>query len=68
VASHLDDRDEVATLGGREHRREVDAAAVVGSTDQVAGMGDRRWAELLATHDGLTRAEFERLRLRPSFS
>jgi class 3 adenylate cyclase/pimeloyl-ACP methyl ester carboxylesterase len=33
---------------------------VVSSTDQVAGMGDRRWAELLATHDGLTRAELER--------
>jgi class 3 adenylate cyclase len=37
---------------------------VVGSTDQVAGMGDRRWAELLATHDGLTRAEVERFRGR----
>jgi class 3 adenylate cyclase len=33
---------------------------VVGSTDQAAGMGDRRWSELLATHDGLTRAELER--------
>jgi class 3 adenylate cyclase len=37
---------------------------VVGSTDQVAGMGDRRWSELLATHDDLTRAEFERFRGR----
>jgi class 3 adenylate cyclase len=37
---------------------------VVGSTDQVAGMGDRRWSELLATHDGLTRAELERFRGR----
>jgi class 3 adenylate cyclase len=37
---------------------------VVGSTDQVAGMGDRRWSELLATHDGLTRGELERFRGR----
>jgi class 3 adenylate cyclase len=37
---------------------------VVGSTDQAAGMGDRRWSELLATHDDLTRAEFERFRGR----
>jgi class 3 adenylate cyclase len=37
---------------------------VVGSTDQVAGMGDRRWSELLATHDDLTRGELERFRGR----
>jgi class 3 adenylate cyclase len=37
---------------------------VVGSTNQAAGMGDRRWSELLATHDGLTRAELERFRGR----
>jgi class 3 adenylate cyclase len=37
---------------------------IVRSTDQVAGMGDRRWSELLATHDGLTRAELERFRGR----
>jgi class 3 adenylate cyclase len=37
---------------------------VVGSTDRAAGMGDRRWSELLATHDGLTRAELERFRGR----
>jgi class 3 adenylate cyclase len=37
---------------------------VVSSTEQVAGMGDRRWSELLATHDGLTRAELERFRGR----
>jgi class 3 adenylate cyclase/pimeloyl-ACP methyl ester carboxylesterase len=37
---------------------------VVGSTDQVAGMGDRRWSELLATHDSLTRVELERFRGR----
>jgi class 3 adenylate cyclase len=37
---------------------------VVGSTDQAAGMGDRRWSELLATHDDLARAELERFRGR----
>ena len=37
---------------------------IVHSTDQVAGMGDRRWSELLATHDGLIRAELERFRGR----
>jgi class 3 adenylate cyclase/pimeloyl-ACP methyl ester carboxylesterase len=37
---------------------------VVSSTDQVAGMGDRRWSELLTTHDSLTRAELERFRGR----
>jgi class 3 adenylate cyclase len=37
---------------------------VVGSTDQAAGMGDRRWSELLATHDSVTRAELERFRGR----
>jgi class 3 adenylate cyclase len=37
---------------------------VVGSTDQAAGMGDRRWSEVLATHDTLTRAELERFRGR----
>jgi class 3 adenylate cyclase len=37
---------------------------VVGSTEHAAGMGDRRWSELLATHDGLTRTELERFRGR----
>jgi class 3 adenylate cyclase len=37
---------------------------VVRSTDQVAGMGDRRWSELLATHDDLIRDELERFRGR----
>lgn len=37
---------------------------VVGSTEQAAGMGDRRWSELLATHEGLTRAELDRFRGR----
>ena len=37
---------------------------VVGSTDQAAGMGDRRWSELIATHDDLTRTELELFRGR----
>ena len=37
---------------------------VVGSTNKAVGMGDRRWLELLATHDDLTRAELERFRGR----
>jgi class 3 adenylate cyclase len=37
---------------------------VVGSTDQAAGMGDRRWAELIATHDDLTRTQLEHFRGR----
>jgi class 3 adenylate cyclase len=37
---------------------------VVGSTEQVARLGDRRWRELLATHDGLVRRQLERFRGR----
>jgi class 3 adenylate cyclase len=37
---------------------------LVSSTDRLAGMGDLRWSELLATHDGLTRTELERFRGR----
>src|SRR5262249_22229451 len=65
----LDAIEEFVT--GRLSRRQVDRVLatvlftdVVGSTDQVAGMGDRRWSELLATHDSLTRAELERFRGR----
>jgi class 3 adenylate cyclase len=65
----LDAIEEFVT--GRFAHHEVDRVLatvlfsdVVGSTDQVAGMGDRRWSELLATHDGLTRAELERFRGR----
>jgi class 3 adenylate cyclase len=65
----LDAIEEFVT--GRLPSHDVDRALatvlftdVVGSTDQVAGMGDRRWLELLATHDGLTRAELERFRGR----
>ena len=52
-------------------RRDVDRVLatvlftdVVSSTEQAAGMGDRRWSELLATHNDLTRAELERFRGR----
>jgi class 3 adenylate cyclase len=65
----LDAIEEFVT--GRLPRHEVDRVLatvmftdVVGSTDQAAGMGDRRWSELLATHDTLTRAELERYRGR----
>jgi class 3 adenylate cyclase len=65
----LDAIEEFVT--GRLPHHEVDRVLatvlftdVVGSTDQVAGMGDRRWSELLATHDGVTRAELERFRGR----
>jgi class 3 adenylate cyclase len=56
---------------GRLPRRDVDRVVatvmftdVVGSTEQAAGMGDRRWSELLGTHEGLTRAELDRFRGR----
>ena len=65
----LDAIEEFVT--GRLPRHEVDRVLatvlftdVVGSTDQAVGMGDRRWSELLATHDGLIRAELERFRGR----
>jgi class 3 adenylate cyclase len=37
---------------------------VVGSTEQAARLGDRRWRELLATHDTLVRSELARFRGR----
>jgi class 3 adenylate cyclase len=65
----LDAIEEFVT--GRLPRQDVDRVLatvmftdVVGSTDQAAGMGDRRWSELLATHHGLTRAELEHFRGR----
>jgi class 3 adenylate cyclase len=65
----LDAIEEFVT--GRLPRHDVDRVLatvlftdVVASTQQAAGMGDRRWSELLATHDGLTRAELERFRGR----
>jgi class 3 adenylate cyclase len=65
----LDAIEEFVT--GRLPRHEVDRVLatvmftdVVSSTPQVAGMGDRRSSELLATHDDLIRAELERFRGR----
>jgi class 3 adenylate cyclase len=37
---------------------------IVGSTEHAARLGDRRWAELLATHDALVQRELERFRGR----
>jgi class 3 adenylate cyclase len=37
---------------------------IVGSTDHAARVGDRRWKEVLATHDALLAAEAERFRGR----
>ena len=37
---------------------------IVSSTEQAARVGDRRWKELLATHDALLGAELERFRGR----
>jgi class 3 adenylate cyclase len=60
-----------AFVTGRLPRLEADRVLatvmftdVVSSTDQLAGMGDRRWSEVLATHAGLTRTELERFRGR----
>jgi class 3 adenylate cyclase/pimeloyl-ACP methyl ester carboxylesterase len=38
---------------------------IVGSTEQAARLGDRRWRDLLVTHDALVRAEVLRFRGRP---
>jgi class 3 adenylate cyclase len=37
---------------------------IVGSTEYMAQVGDRRWKELLAAHDALVQAEVERFRGR----
>jgi pimeloyl-ACP methyl ester carboxylesterase/class 3 adenylate cyclase len=37
---------------------------MVGSTDRAAALGDARWGELVARHDGLVRSELERHRGR----
>jgi hypothetical protein len=65
--SRRTERQQTHFLTGRLPAHDVDRVLatvlftdVVGSTDQAAGMGDRRWAELLATHDSVTRAELER--------
>jgi class 3 adenylate cyclase len=69
TAPLLDAIEEFVT--GRLPHRDVDRVLatvmftdIVGSTEHAAGIGDRRWSELLATHDSLTRAELERFRGR----
>src|SRR5437763_14939602 len=37
---------------------------IVGSTERAAELGDRRWRELLSTHDAAVRRELERFRGR----
>jgi len=37
---------------------------IVGSTDRAVAMGDRRWKELLDTHDAIVRQQVERFRGR----
>jgi pimeloyl-ACP methyl ester carboxylesterase len=37
---------------------------IVGSTERLAALGDRRWGELLAAHDDAVRRELERFRGR----
>jgi pimeloyl-ACP methyl ester carboxylesterase len=37
---------------------------ICGSTDKAASLGDRRWREVLAEHDGVVRRELERFRGR----
>jgi class 3 adenylate cyclase len=64
--------DEVeAFLTGERHAASLDRILstvlftdIVGSTQHLAGVGDARWAELLAQHDGLARREIERHRGR----
>jgi class 3 adenylate cyclase/alpha-beta hydrolase superfamily lysophospholipase len=38
---------------------------IVGSTEALARLGDRRWRDLLTRHDELSRAQVERFRGRP---
>jgi class 3 adenylate cyclase len=64
--------DEVeAFLTGERHRPSLDRILstvlftdIVGSTQHLAGVGDARWANLLAQHDHLARREIERHRGR----
>ena len=37
---------------------------IVGSTERAATLGDRRWRELLSTHDAVVRRELDRFRGR----
>jgi class 3 adenylate cyclase len=63
----LDEIEEFLTGSLPAHRSDRLLATVlftdvVGSTEQAARLGDRRWRELLATHDDLVRRELERFR------
>jgi class 3 adenylate cyclase len=65
----LDETEEFLTGSLPAHRTDRLLATVlftdvVGSTEQAARLGDRRWRELLATHDDLVRSELERFRGR----
>jgi class 3 adenylate cyclase len=65
----LDEIEEFLTGNLPAHRADRLLATVlftdlVGSTEQAARLGDRRWRELLATHDDLVRSELERFRGR----
>jgi class 3 adenylate cyclase len=66
----LDEIEEFLTGSLPAHRTDRLLATVlftdvVGSTEQAARLGDRRWRELLATHDDLVRSELDRFRGRP---
>jgi class 3 adenylate cyclase len=65
----LDAIEEFLTGALPEHRSDRVLATVlftdiVSSTEQLTRLGDRRWKELLVTHDELLRAEVERFRGR----
>ena len=66
----LDEIEEFVT--GARAEREPDRVLstvmftdIVGSTERAAELGDRRWRELLETHDTLMRRQIERHRGRP---
>jgi class 3 adenylate cyclase len=65
----LDEIEEFLTGSLPAHRSDRLLATVlftdvVGSTERAARFGDRRWRELLTTHDDLVRSELERFRGR----
>ena len=65
----LDEIEEFLTGSLPAHRSDRLLATVlftdvVGSTEQAARLGDRRWKELLAVHDALVEAEIKRFRGR----
>jgi class 3 adenylate cyclase/pimeloyl-ACP methyl ester carboxylesterase len=59
-------------LTGQRHPHDVDRVLatvmftdIVGSTESAARLGDRRWGDLMASHDELVRHHLERYRGRP---